>query len=340
MLFSIIIPAYNSAAFIHHCLDSIIAQDFPKEEYEILVIDDSSTDNTIGVIEHYTSKLNRIYDQATNSLGYNIHLLKHNSNKKQGGARNTGIFAAKGKWICFIDSDDYWISNNVLSSFSSLIEKYKECNSIRSVNFLKTSSRLNRNNKLSAKIIEQKRGEAIYSMPGFSYTVWSGIYKRESLLDNNIFFEENMFFEDVAWCTKLMSKIGEVLLIDFPFYGYYNNIQSTTRTHSFSAFRDNARSTLEVLKIIESSDDRKFISTGYGRIIGTLISLPRQARYFPLKESYAIIKPLIKIQNLYRDLTCLTRKRRWKLFLLRNFPSITLLYYHVPYIIKTRLFHK
>lgn len=60
MTFSIIIPVYNASAYIKRCLDSVVNQDFPKDEYEIIVIDDCSTEDTANVIERYVSDCQQI----------------------------------------------------------------------------------------------------------------------------------------------------------------------------------------------------------------------------------------------------------------------------------------
>lgn len=89
---SVIIPAYNVAGYIEHCLESILAQTF--EEYEVIVVDDGSTDATPEIIDRFTEKDAR------------IHAI-HKVNEGVSIARNTGILQAKGKYILFFDGDDF-----------------------------------------------------------------------------------------------------------------------------------------------------------------------------------------------------------------------------------------
>ena len=107
-LFSIIIPVYNRSSFIKPAIESVIAQSF--HNWELLIIDDASTDDTVSVIEHYCS------------LDSRIHLLKQDFNQERGAARNKGIHFSKGKYICFLDSDDAFCSNH-LDCFFYAIEK-------------------------------------------------------------------------------------------------------------------------------------------------------------------------------------------------------------------------
>lgn len=94
MIVSFIIPAYNASTTIVRCLDSIYTLGLSEQEFEVICIDDCSTDNTIKVIEQYAK-------QHTN-----LTLLSQIENHRQGAARNRGVAIAKGKYIVYVDSDD------------------------------------------------------------------------------------------------------------------------------------------------------------------------------------------------------------------------------------------
>ena len=113
--FSIIIPAYNVAPYLRECLDSVLAQDF--ENWECVVVDDESTDEGPRILDEYAAKDNRIR-------------VIHQKNKGEGGARNSGIAAAKGEWIFFLDGDDV-MAPNALMRLAALIEKYPDEGLIR-----------------------------------------------------------------------------------------------------------------------------------------------------------------------------------------------------------------
>ncbi len=101
--FSIIIPNYNKEKYIEECLQSITNQTLDKSKYEVLVIDDGSTDNSLDIIKKYPVKL------------------FHTERKGAGGARNLGIEKATGEYILFLDSDDYYTNNEVLSKLDSMV---------------------------------------------------------------------------------------------------------------------------------------------------------------------------------------------------------------------------
>lgn len=94
---SIIIPVYNGAKEIVRCLNSIFGQNVSNSHFEVICVDDCSVDNTIEVIAEYKRE-----------NGYsNLNIIKHSVNKRQGGARNTGVKAASGSHILYLDHDDY-----------------------------------------------------------------------------------------------------------------------------------------------------------------------------------------------------------------------------------------
>lgn len=94
MLISFIIPAYNASQTINRCLDSIYSLLIPRTDFEVIVIDDCSHDDTATLVENY-------------ALSHeNLILLHQNENHRQGAARNRGLKVAKGRFIAFVDSDD------------------------------------------------------------------------------------------------------------------------------------------------------------------------------------------------------------------------------------------
>ena len=109
---SFIVPMYNVEQYVEECIHSLYAQDIPENEYEVIVIDDCSTDNSYTIVE----KLKSRYSTIT--------LLQMPENSRQGTARNKGLSIAKGKYIWFVDSDDY-IKTNVLAG---LLDEMDELN--------------------------------------------------------------------------------------------------------------------------------------------------------------------------------------------------------------------
>ena len=107
---SLIIPFYGVESYIGKCLSTVYEQDISEDEYEVICINDCSPDNSEEIVLEYAAKHS------------NLKLLKHDVNLKLGAARNTGLRAAKGRYVWFIDSDDY-IKSNCLREILSYCEK-------------------------------------------------------------------------------------------------------------------------------------------------------------------------------------------------------------------------
>lgn len=90
---SVVIPAYNREAVIGRAIDSVLSQSY--QDFEIIVVDDASTDSTVTIVESYSDS--------------RIRCMRHKENRFAGAARNTGITAATGEYIAFLDSDDEWL---------------------------------------------------------------------------------------------------------------------------------------------------------------------------------------------------------------------------------------
>ena len=111
MKLSIVVPLYNKEKYIERCLDSLLAQDLPSSEYEIIVVDDGSTDSSYSIASDYSEK------------HLNIKLFNQ-KNQGAGAARNKGLDLASGDYVYFLDADDY-IASNVLNVLLTTGEKHQ-----------------------------------------------------------------------------------------------------------------------------------------------------------------------------------------------------------------------
>ncbi|HFU9289156.1 TPA: poly(ribitol-phosphate) beta-N-acetylglucosaminyltransferase [Staphylococcus aureus] len=111
MKFSVIVPTYNSEKYITELLNSLAKQDFPKTEFEVVVVDDCSTDQTLQIVEKYRNKLNlKVSQLETNSGG-------------PGKPRNVALKQAEGEFVLFVDSDDY-INKETLKDAAAFIDEH------------------------------------------------------------------------------------------------------------------------------------------------------------------------------------------------------------------------
>jgi glycosyltransferase involved in cell wall biosynthesis len=212
---SIVIPFYNVEKYIAECLESVYAQNIPECKYEVVCVNDCSPDKSRNIILEYQKK----HD--------NLILIEHETNKKLGAARNTGLKASKGKYIWFIDSDDF-IKANI---FGELLENLESNN----LDILQVNSLRVQNNGFSEPYPVHALETNVVS--GFEHieksgfwnllnTTWSKIFNRSFLITNQLFFPEGIFFEDNAHSLESMILCNRFKQVDKYYYHYRYNSDS------------------------------------------------------------------------------------------------------------------
>lgn len=192
MKFSFIVPVYNVEQFLNQCIESILAQSY--QNYEIILIDDGSLDNSPALCDDWAKKDSRI------SV---IH-------KKNGGlssARNAGLKEAKGEYIIYLDSDDWWCDNTALIR---IVRKIEESNA--DVVFLASKKYYTLENRFVEKTSAHERLSVQSSVSIeeamcnslFLACAWDKVIKRSILVENGIEFIERQLSEDIEWCCKLL----------------------------------------------------------------------------------------------------------------------------------------
>jgi glycosyltransferase involved in cell wall biosynthesis len=146
--FSVIVPVYNRESFIVSCINSILDQDF--DNYEIICVDDGSTDNSISFLNAFQDK--------------RIRIIQHDKNFGRCIARNTGIKEAKGKWLCFLDSDDTYYPNH-LSSHKKLIDLYPSQNAFATEQLWDNKPKKYATRKLFEELVDVTLEDCIHSNP-------------------------------------------------------------------------------------------------------------------------------------------------------------------------------
>lgn len=204
---SIVIPVYNVEKYISRCLDSVCNQDLNKSEYEILAIDDGSNDRSAQIIQEYQV------------LHPNIKL----DQKPNGGlssARNRGIELAKGKYIMFLDSDDF-IEPDVLQELIERMEK-------ESLDYLGYGINMIKNGKISDYYAGKKRPDSVNSISGLYYisnykitiSAWGHIAKTSIYRDNNLRFYEGIIHEDYPFMLQTYHFTNKMGFSNKPVYNY------------------------------------------------------------------------------------------------------------------------
>lgn len=218
--FSIIIPVYNVEDYLEECLISVITQAY--ESCEVILIDDGSTDGSGEVCDRF----------AREHLGIKIYVI-HQKNAGLSVARNVGIKMAQGKYILFLDSDDF-IDTDTLEHFAQILKK-------NSVDILITTRNYEFSATKQAHIYPKEPSDITGNMNGIQYisaAVPSGlyqacaqynIYSRRFLLKNNFQFEQGIYHEDELWSLQTLPSAQTVYVEDYPFY--YHRMREGSITH-------------------------------------------------------------------------------------------------------------
>lgn len=245
---SFIVPVYNVAPYLRKCVDSLLAQDY--DNYEIILVDDGSTDNSPQICDELAKRpLIRVIHQENGGLS---------------AARNTGIKAAKGEYICFVDSDDYW-EENVLGGLMAQVERenldvlrfdYRNVNDRYEVfEPNKTPRYIDRKNENvdGETYLNTRMGYACYAVMfilrrDIILNLKSAIINHNSEIDDCL-FTPGIHFEDVDWLPRMMLRAKRVNSSHTIVYNYLVRQGSITKTQGD---KTKVRKNLEdQLKIVE-----------------------------------------------------------------------------------------
>ena len=214
MTISVIVPIYNAEKFLHYCIDSILNQSFV--DFEILLVNDGSTDNSGKISDKYAEKDTRVK-------------VIHKQNGGVSSARNAGIEAAQGEYICFVDSDDY-LESNYLKELIETTKKYPDFDNVWCG--FQTVEDYNGKNK-EAVIAKNDTGISCYSLEDIMilHERWldaspcNKLFNKRVVVNNNIKFPEDLSLgEDLLFNFEYLdSTKGKIVVINQPLYNYIRN---------------------------------------------------------------------------------------------------------------------
>lgn len=204
---SIIIPVYNVEKYVARCLESCLEQDLPMSDYEILVVNDGSKDNSMDIVRQYAQK----YD--------NIRIVEQ-KNAGLSAARNRGIQEAEGEYLWFVDSDDV-IKQNVIKDFLHIAI----CDSLDALCF-------------DINVIKDGGYECVFpNIKEKSNLVYSGIefisaigmppsgcvalYRKDFLISNSLFFRDSIVHEDQEFTPRAYCLANRIAYVNIPAYNYW-----------------------------------------------------------------------------------------------------------------------
>ena len=299
---SVILPVYNVEKYLHVCLNSVLNQTY--QDFEIICIDDASTDSSLEILEYFAKKDSR------------VKIIKQDFNQGPGHSRNCGLNVAKGKYIFFLDGDD-WIDFN---TFEVLVKKAEDNNLdllfFNEINF------------------HEERRE--FSMEGHSYNdsiinfdnnvfnhfdldkenffklsshVWNKLYLKSFLDNNNIrFSNENLAYEDIPFFYNVITAADRISLVKDKLYNF--------RKNKFSFRKSNDERIFDMFRIYEDVLNVFFKNTQlYQYYKGVLLiyifsnlgmkydSIDNRLKERFFIETQSLFSNFITYYNLYSDIT-------------------------------------
>lgn len=303
-MISVIVPIYNMEKYLSRCIESLLNQTY--QQFEILLIDDGSTD--------FSAKICREYIEKDNRIRYYYKL-----NGGLSDARNVGLTLAKGEYIAFVDSDDY-VHNTYLEHLHSLINGYDA--DIACCNHMETS--------LDELILEEKESK-ISCMSGYEAcarvvsdlapvltSAWGSLYKLDCV--KNIRFPYGRLHEDVATTFKYYLNSNKVVYSDKKLYAYYQRPNSIMHVVNIKKIEDELWAMSERADYLEQMGDKKLAIMSWDFMSGFLVrDIINQRGNQKLWKKYGKLY-IVHVSRI---------KSKLKIWLLINFQNVSKIYSYI-----------
>ena len=241
---SVIIPVYNTEKYLRECLDSVVNQTL--KDIEIICVDDGSTDSSLEILQEYKTKDNRIKVLTQPNSG-------------SGPARNNGIMSATGEYVAFMDADDYYPDNAILSKLylAAIEHKAVICGGSFSSLLTDGTIRTEYDSKMYWGYVFHKNGEIQYEDYQFDYGYHRFIYERELLIQNSILFPPYLRFQDPPFFVKAMITARSFFAISDITYRYRKSTAAGSITSNKLKVRDSIYGYTDVLNLAKENNLQK-----------------------------------------------------------------------------------
>lgn len=224
-LVSVIIPVYNVDKYLEKCIDSILNQTYKK--IEIILVDDGSTDTSGHICDRYKEKNNNI-------------IVIHKKNEGLGYARNSALKIASGKYVTFIDSDDYADSDLIMNLIKATMDDnvdtciggFKKINNKGKIEFIeKYQECIYTNNNIYDSLFARMLGSLPEKHDALRMSVWNVLYSMKIIKEHSLMFpsERDFISEDIIWDSEYYKYAHKVKIIESTAYNYRTTPGSLTQ---------------------------------------------------------------------------------------------------------------
>lgn len=205
LLFSIIVPVYKVERFISQCLESLFDDNVPKKEYEVIVVNDGSPDNSLEII----SEIAQIHSNI---------VIVNQQNMGLSAARNAGFKLARGKYVWFVDSDDWLVENGLFMAYQTLKENSVDIVMTPLLKYYEYTGLQERDCICGANVVS---GKEYLQCKGFPNGAIQRFIIKKSYIDSNqLQFKEGILHEDALYGFQLLYPAKSVLVLNEPIYNY------------------------------------------------------------------------------------------------------------------------
>ena len=247
MQLSIVIPCYNMERYLPECLDSLLDQNLHPEDYEIIIVNDESKDSTLKVAKNYAAKHSNM-------------VVIDKKNAGVGAARNTGYDLAKGKYLYFLDPDDY-LAKNTLTTILGLIERNDlDILTFDSMPVVNEKHLKSKNIEHGTKDLDVQDGISYIANIKYHNEIWWYVINREFMISSGIRFIEGKWMEDAILTSELFCKAKKMAHVDYDVHRYRilptSAMRNKTPEHYNKVIFDNANAAhvfAELIKTIPES---------------------------------------------------------------------------------------
>ncbi len=247
MQLSIVIPCYNMERYLPECLDSLLDQNLDPSEYEVIIVNDESKDSTLKVANNYAAKHENL-------------IVVDKKNAGVGAARNSGFDLAKGKYLYFLDPDDY-LAKNTLTTILGLLESNDlDILTFNSMVVVNTHIPNSINIEHGIKELEVEDGISYIAHIKHHNEIWWYIIKRQFMVSSGIRFIEGKWMEDAILTSELFCKAQRMAHVNYDVHRYRilptSAMRNKTPEHYNKVIFDNANAAhvyAELIKTIPQS---------------------------------------------------------------------------------------
>ena len=248
---SFVIPLYNSAQWLRKCLDSILNQDIPLEQMEIICVNDGSPDNSADIAHEYKM------------LYPNSIVVLDQENQGPSGARNTGMRQATGKYLCFVDPDDY-VEPNV---YGKLVRQMENDNlDMLRFNYQSVDENYQPVDKpefeiqfdYSPKLMSGT--EFLATRLDIACNIWRYMYRREIITENGIWCFTGDYYDDTPWLPLVLMQAERMNICDTVVYDYMERSDSLVKTKNPKMMKRKSDGAVLLLEYLE--EERKKVERG------------------------------------------------------------------------------